>query len=94
MKILRTISAARCAISDRIMITRGAKGKYPLDDENYYKTLVNISGPSTHNPKKIAKSFYAAYQHNMERITYIENMMNMLKEPSMLSKIYHRMFKK
>lgn len=94
MKILRNISAARCALSDRVMITRGAKGKYPFDNENYYHTLVKISGPSTHNPVKIAKNFHAAYQHNLERIKYIEKMMSMLEEPSLMTKIFNRMFKK
>lgn len=94
MKILRTISAVRCAVSDRIMITRGAKGKYPLDNENYYNKLVNISGPSTNNPKKIAKSFYAAYQHNLERIKYTEQILNMFKKPPLMTRIFHRIFEK
>lgn len=94
MKIFRTISAARCAVADRIIITRGAKGKYPYGDERYYNHLVQVSGPSTHNPVKIAKNFRLAYQHNLERIKNTEQILNMFEPPSLMTRIYHRMFKK
>ena len=93
MKIFRVISAARCAVTDRYYITRGAKGKYPLDSENYYNILVRESGPSTHNPVKVARNFYTAYQHNIERIKKTEQMMHMFDKPSLPARIYHRMFK-
>lgn len=94
MKITQIISAAQCAVQDRIIITRGAKGKYPYGDKRFYQTLVQISGPSTHNPKKIAKNLYAAYKHNFERIKYTEQLMHMLDKPSLSTKIYHKLFKK
>lgn len=94
MKVTQIISAANCAVKDRIIITRGAKGKYPYDDKQFYETLVQISGPSTHNPKKIAKNFYTAYKHNLARIQYADQILNMFKKPSLPTRIFHRMFKK
>lgn len=94
MKIFRTVSAARCAVIDRYYITRGAKGKYPMGSENYYNILVRESGPSTHNPVQAAKNLYAAYKHNVQRIKNTEELMNMFKEPSLATRIFHRMFKK
>ncbi len=94
MKIFRTISAARCAVADRYYITRGAKGKFPMNSENYYNILVKQSGPSTHNPVKVMKNLYTAYQHNLKRIKSTEDFMNMFEPPSLASRIYHRMFKK
>lgn len=94
MKIFRVVSAAKCAVQDRYYITRGAKGKYPLDSERYYKALVKISGPSTHNLVQVAKNFYTAYQNNSERIKNAEQILNMFNEPPLITKILHRMFKK
>lgn len=94
MKIFRMISAARCAVADRYYITRGAKGKYPMGSENYYNILVCESGPSTHNPVKVVKNLYAAYQHNANRIKRTEQMMHMFDRPSLPVRIFHRMFKK
>ena len=94
MKVFRIISAARCAVVDRYYITRGAKGKFPMGSENYYNILVRESGPSTHNPVKVAKNLYAAYQHNMQRINWADEMMNMDEQPSLATRIYHRLFKK
>ncbi|MCM1339829.1 MAG: hypothetical protein NC191_09175 [Muribaculaceae bacterium] len=94
MKVLRIVSAARCAVADRYYITRGAKGKYPMGSESYYNKLKDISGPSTHNPKKIAKSLYKAYQNNLSRINYAENTLHMFDAPSIPKRIFHRLFKK
>ena len=94
MKIFRMISAARCAVADRYYITRGAKGKYPMGSENYYNILVRESGPSTHNPVKVAKNLRSAYMHNVERIKRTEQMLHMFDPPSLTSRIYHRLFKK
>ena len=94
MKVTQMISAANCAVKDRIIITRGAKGKYPYDDKQFYEILVQISGPSTHNPRKVAKSFYTAYKHNLARIQYADRILNMFKKPSLPTRIFHRMFKK
>lgn len=93
MKIFRTISAARCAFADRYYITRGSKGRFPMG-ENYYNILVKQSGQSTHNPVKVAKNFYTAYQHNVQRIKHTEEILHQFDPPSLAARIYHRMFKK
>lgn len=94
MKIFKTIAAARCAVADRVVVTRGTKGKYGHYNEKYYYRMVEISGPSTHNPVKIAKSLYSAYQYNLERINNAEKIMHMFDSPPLMTRIYHRMFKK
>lgn len=94
MKIFRVISAAKCAVQDRYHVTRGAKGKYPLDSKNYYRALVKVSGPSTHNPIQIVKNLYTAYQYNVERIKNAEQILYMSNETSLITKFFNRMFKK
>ncbi len=94
MKIYRTISAARCAIADRMLITRGAKGKLPQEYINYYKILESISGPSTHRPKEIVRNWYTAYKHNVERIDNAERILYAGERKSLTSRIFHRLFHK
>jgi len=94
MKIYRTISAARCAVADRIIVTRGSKGKLAKEDINYYKILEGISGPSTHNPKKIVRNWYTAYKHNVDRIDNAERIMKIGQPPSLTTRIFHRLFHK
>lgn len=92
MRIQRTIAAARCAVADRILITKGAKGKVDPEQLNYYKLLEAVSGPSVHHPAAVVKSWYKAYLHNVERIKNAEAIMNMGKPEPLFIRIIKELF--
>jgi len=94
MKIQRSISAIRCAIADRRFVSHASKANLSKYERQYYDKMVDISGPSVHSPIKVMKNFYSAYQHNIQRIKVTESYMNAFKEPSKVSRIFHRLFNK
>ena len=56
--------------------------------------MENISGPSVHNPIKVVKSWYKAYNENLKRLKLIEDLNKPFKKPSIIKQIYHRLTKK
>ena len=94
MKIQRTINAIIGATKDRRDISRSSKIKLDPMEQRYYQRLENISGPSVHNPIKVVKSWYKAYNENVKRLKLIEDLNKPFKKPSIIKQIYHRLTKK
>ncbi len=94
MRIQRTINAAIGATKDRRDITCGSKQKLEGIDLQIYKGLTDTSGPSVHNPIKVMKSWYRAYNSNIKKYKEIEELNKPFKKPSIIKQIFHRITKK
>ena len=94
MRIQRTINAIIGATKDRRDIRRGAKHKLEGVDLQFYNELKSTSGPSVHNPVKVAKSWYKAYNENIKKLKLIEELNKPFKKPSLINQIFHRLTRK
>ena len=90
MNIQRTINAIIGATQDRRNITRDSKRKLDGIELRCFKTMESISGPSVHNPVKVVKSWYKAYNENIKRLKLIEDLNKPFKKPSLIRQIFHR----
>ena len=91
MKLQRIVTSAIDATRDRIYVTRAEKRHLEGIDRIYADKLIEASGPSVHNIRKIAKNWQLAYKHNFERKTTIELLENQLKKPTILTRIFSRL---
>lgn len=97
MKIQRTINAVIGTVYDRRTITTVAKGKGDSIDKNIAVRLSEISGPSVHMysaPKRTLISWYKAYQNNLKKQKWIEEINKPFEKPSTMKKIFHRITNK
>lgn len=94
MRIERMINAAIGATKDRCYITRGAKQKLEGIDLQYYKDLQKSTGASVHNPIKVIKNWYKAYNKNLEKLKIIEDLNRPFKKPTIINEIFHKLTKK
>lgn len=85
-KISRIYNAAVGATMDRVLITKGAKGKIDKDDLQMYEILKKTTGASTHNPVQVLKNWNKAYKSNYLRQLRIEAINNQFKTKSNLIK--------
>ena len=84
MKITRTVNATIGAIKDRATITLHSEKRLQGIDREYYKKLVEVSGPSVHKPKKVLASFVKAYRHQVERLKIQEQLNAPFKQDSVV----------
>lgn len=96
MKIIKIMNAAIGATQERRFISHNAKKLLGMDniDRRYYDSLVKTTGPSTHKPVQIAKSWYKAYQSNMQKLDMIERINAPFRSKGFVSKIFNRMTRK
>ena len=87
--IERRINAAIGATMDRRFITKRAKKESTLKgiDLQYYNDLKKVSGPSVHNPVKVAKNWIKAYNHNITRLKNVEAWNAPFKKQSQVAQI-------
>lgn len=95
MKIIKIMNAAIGATQERTYITKNARKQ--LDDrveQIYYNKITQETGPSTHKPVQIAKSWYKAYKLNMERQNLVEELNKPFKTKGAIVSIIEKMFKR
>ena len=91
MKIMKVMNALIGATYDRRFISRNAKN-LSMDniDKRYYDSLVKKTGPSTHQPVQIVKSWYKAYQSNIKKLDMIEQINDSFTTKGFVSRIFNR----
>lgn len=96
MKVQRMINAAIGATLDRRDVTVGAKNPRKLNSIEFYcyKQLRAKSGPSAHNPIKVARSWIRAYHANIERQKMIEQLNAPFQTPSKVAKFVKSVIRK
>jgi len=95
MKIVKIMNAAIGATQERCFITKKA-GKQTLDktERMYYDKLYETTGPSTHRPVQIVKSWYKAYKLNMDRLDLVDELNAPFKHKGSLATFIERIFNK
>lgn len=88
MIIQRIYNAAIGATYDRAQITKDSKHVKKLDKIEFdcFNKKRATSGPSVHNPIKIAKSWRLAFLENMKRQKMIEDLNAPFEKTGVLSK--------
>lgn len=88
MIIQRIYNAAIGATYDRAQITKDAKHVRKLDKIEFdcYKKMRATSGPSVHNPIKIAKNWKLAFLENLKRQKMIEDLNAPFKKVGVFAK--------
>lgn len=92
MKIVRIYNAVVNATVERRFISKTKNNKNINDiEKTYYKSLINVSGPSVHKPKKVINSWIKAYKHQIERQKMIEQANKPFKKQNLMSQIFNRL---
>lgn len=94
MKIQRIINAAVGATMDRRMVNKAANGKVNKLDEMYAKHLEKASGPAASNFKQRLTRWYQAYQSNLDRIKFVEELNAPFKKKSKVVDFISSIFNK
>jgi hypothetical protein len=91
--LVRMYNAAIRATRDRIIISQGARSRLSGADLEYYNILKSQSGPSVHKPKRIIKSWFKAYNHQMQQAKWINQIEKPFKRKNVVGKLLSSIFK-
>lgn len=92
MSIKTYYNAAICATYDRRDVRNMSKRKVlsPIE-KSYFNELVTQTGPSVHNPIKVIRNWFKAYQQNIVRQKEIEAINAPFQKISFIKKIIKHM---